>query len=223
MLISPSRIHSTLSSLLGNANSNPEATTSSSSSSGATHEGVHTALLITPQGQLISSANLPPSEEDEGDEGEEREEGDPVPDGANGNIFPSRQGENGENDSASAEEEEGEGDEEPYLETQERRRLLLGLASQWDQSESSKMECELGRLHFTYIQLDYPTQPSSTARDHLPTPKPPFVDGFVLVLNGDKAVPWSAFSSKVGLGFGFGTSQPRSTHWLWEDHQTTDR
>ncbi|WVF67313.1 hypothetical protein IAT40_002064 [Kwoniella sp. CBS 6097] len=176
MLISPARIHSTLSSLLGNANA--EASSSTRTPAG-THEGVHTALLITPQGQLISSANLPPSDADADEE-----------DGGN---------ENGQPDGVDVENEangEEEDDEGPYLETQERRRLLLGLASQWDQSESSKMECELGKLHFTYIQLDYPSQPSSTSREHLPAVKPPFVDGFVLVLNGDKDVPWNVFSTK---------------------------
>ncbi|WVQ94906.1 hypothetical protein IAU59_001992 [Kwoniella sp. CBS 9459] len=188
MLISPARIHSTLSSILGNA----EASSSGAGAGSGAHEGVHTALLITPQGQLISSANLPPSDEDDDDEEEGQQEAgrEGQRDGASG---PNGVRDYDENDGG---DEGDEGDDGPYLETQERRRLLLGLASQWDQSESSKMECELGRLHFTYIQLDYPNQPSSTAREHLPAVKPPFVDGFVLVLNGDKDVPWSLFSSK---------------------------
>jgi hypothetical protein len=62
--------------------------------------------------------------------------------------------ENGPNggDSADGEDEDGdEGDEEeeevtdsePWLEGPERLRLLLGLASQWEEDESPRVECEV--------------------------------------------------------------------------------
>ncbi|WVR09626.1 hypothetical protein IAU60_006698 [Kwoniella sp. DSM 27419] len=165
MLISPARVHSTLTSILGPKPSS----------------GPHTALLITPQGQLVSAAHIPldVDEEDESDRGVE--------------------GAVGMDGQAEAEQSEGLGegeDDEPYLETQERKRLLLGLASQWNDSEGQKMECELGRLYFTYIPIPVSPQPTVSGRDHLPGVRPPPVDGFVLVLNGAKAVPWSAFTSK---------------------------
>lgn len=36
-----------------------------------------------------------------------------------------------------------EDDDEPYLEEPERLRLLAGLASQWDEGQSPKIECEV--------------------------------------------------------------------------------
>lgn len=75
--------------------------------------GPHTALLILPQGRLLCSA----SRYDETFTGDENEN---------------------ENEN----EEENE-DEQPYLEEPERLRLLCGLASQWEEDDSSKIECEV--------------------------------------------------------------------------------
>lgn len=37
-----------------------------------------------------------------------------------------------------------EDDDEPYLDEPERLRLLAGLASQWEDGQSPKIECEVG-------------------------------------------------------------------------------
>ncbi|WWD19861.1 hypothetical protein CI109_104328 [Kwoniella shandongensis] len=152
MLISPSHIHSLLTSLLS-----PLSTS-----------GPHTALLILPQGQLLSSAFI---DQDEGEDGNEDED----------------------------EEEEGEDeDNEPYLEKPERLRLLLGLASQWNEGESQKMECELGRLHFTSIPLPTPSssEPNLANPNFLPAIRPPTVERFVLVLNGTVGTGWGTLGEK---------------------------
>ncbi|KAK8853433.1 hypothetical protein IAR55_004139 [Kwoniella newhampshirensis] len=165
MLISPSHIHTLLSSLL---------------SSQRGPEGPHTALLILPQGQLISSAFADLDDEgEESDAGEEGEEGE-----GDGGV----DGDGGEDE-----------DEEPYLERPERLRLLLGLASQWNEGESQKMECELGRLHFTSISLplnDGNTTTSNVNMNYLPAVRPPVVDRFVLVLNGTTRTGWATLSAK---------------------------
>lgn len=112
MLISPAKIHASLSALL----------------SSTPVSGPHTALLITPQGQLISAASIPADEDEESGEGGEGEEGDGVV-GTGGVIA-----------------------EEPYLDPPARLRLLLGLASQWNQGESPKMECEV-KIGFPPFQM----------------------------------------------------------------------
>ncbi|WVW86397.1 hypothetical protein I302_108443 [Kwoniella bestiolae CBS 10118] len=158
MLISPSKIHSILTSLL-----------SPSSSSGP-----HTALLIYPNGHLVSSASMEDSSSQQ-DQDQDQDQDDVGND---------------------EDEEDGQGDEEPYLETQERRRLLLGLASQWNENEGGKMECELGKLHFTYLPLPPSDPVSSIGRESLPSVKPLPIDGFVLVLNGTKEVDWKVLVGK---------------------------
>lgn len=107
MLISPIRVYDLLKGLL-----EPDE-----------DKGPHTALLITPSGQLLSQAVLPEEDVDE-----ERE--------ANGDAGEA---------AGEVEEEEGEEvDDEPWLEGPERLRLLLGLASQWEEDESPRVECEVG-------------------------------------------------------------------------------
>jgi hypothetical protein len=48
--------------------------------------------------------------------------------------------ENGEEDANGGTDESGD---EPYLDDPERMRLLLGLASQWEEDESPRVECEV--------------------------------------------------------------------------------
>ncbi|OXG79451.1 hypothetical protein C349_04400 [Cryptococcus neoformans var. grubii Br795] len=158
MLISPAKIHASLSALL----------------SSTPVSGPHTALLITPQGQLISAASIPADEDEESGEGGEGEEGDGVV-GTGGVVA-----------------------EEPYLDPPARLRLLLGLASQWNQGESPKMECELGRLHFTSLPLPAADAPSFVVlKDNLlPEVKPARVDKFLLVLNG-RGTGWDVLSQKA--------------------------
>ncbi|WWC64827.1 uncharacterized protein I303_107441 [Kwoniella dejecticola CBS 10117] len=176
MLISPSKIHSILTSLLS---SSPSPSSSSSSA-----DGPHTALLIYPNGQLVSSACIPLDDSATGSESESQnhEQG-----GANNDD--NTQGED-------EDEEDGDEDEEPYLEIQERRRLLLGLASQWGRDDSGKMECELGKLHFTWIALPPPDNVSSIGKESLPAVKSQVIDGFILVLNATKDVDWKVLVQK---------------------------
>ncbi len=91
MLVSPSRIHSNLVDLTLKS------------------DDLHTALLILPQGQLISLAS----------------------------TFGVRTSDQGEG-SPKDREEEG-----LWLDGPERLRLLLGLASQWEEDESPRVECEV--------------------------------------------------------------------------------
>ncbi|WVQ83660.1 hypothetical protein IAT38_005803 [Cryptococcus sp. DSM 104549] len=135
--------------------------------------GPHCALLITPQGQLVAVATLPDEDDDSAD-GE---------DGDNG----------GEEDGEG--EGEGEGEDEPYLDPPARLRLLLGLASQWGEDESPKMECELGRLHFTSLPLPPPDASANQAL--LPEQRPRMVERFVLVLNGRNGTAWDVLGTKA--------------------------
>lgn len=114
VLISPARINDLLTSLLDN-------------DAGA---GPHTALLITPQGQLLSHVTL--SYDDDGDDGEEEE-------GDSGFTDAEANGDAGDGDGDTDDDAE-----EPWLEGPERLRLLLGLASQWEEDESPRVECEVG-------------------------------------------------------------------------------
>jgi hypothetical protein len=107
MLLSPLRIHDLLQSLL--------------SFDAGTCEGLHTALLLVPQGQLIACATTPyfPSNDTQ-------------------SVTTSDQA--AFSDLADEEDEQGE---EPYLDAPERLRLLSGLASQWEDDDSPRVECEV--------------------------------------------------------------------------------
>ncbi|EIW70062.1 hypothetical protein TREMEDRAFT_61824 [Tremella mesenterica DSM 1558] len=104
----------------------------------------HTALLIGPQGQLVcwtTNKNQPFSHDPqiEGEQQHERNE-DITHDGAVANGE-----EDGQNEDRVHEEEKqyvDEEEEEPYLEDPERLRLILGLASQWEEDASPRVECE---------------------------------------------------------------------------------
>jgi hypothetical protein len=110
MLFSPDQIHSLLESLL--------------SVGAAEGNGLHTAMLLIPQGQLIACATASYAAHEDststGDLADLTEEG-----------------------NAEGLEDEGEVDDEPYLDAPERLRLLSGLASQWDEDESPRVECEV--------------------------------------------------------------------------------
>jgi hypothetical protein len=117
MLVSPIRVHNLLAGLLD-------------------EDGPHTALLITPPGQLIAQASL----DDEGSE----------PNGTNATDASEADtgeredsGSEGGSEDGSEEGSEEDDDDEPYLEGPERLRLLLGLASQWEDDESPRVECEV--------------------------------------------------------------------------------
>ncbi|TYJ59000.1 hypothetical protein B9479_000439 [Cryptococcus floricola] len=144
MLISPSKIHAALTDVLSSNHA----------------DGPHTALLITPQGRLMSRASISLDDEDSDD----------------GN---------------------GEGVDEPYLDPPARVRLLLGLASQWNEGSSAKMECELGRLHFTSLSLGASETPSTlvVSQNLLPESKPAKVDRLLLVLNG-RGTGWDVLAAK---------------------------
>lgn len=121
MLVSPIRVHGLLSGLLGATDA----------------DGPHTALLITPQGQLLAKASID-------DEDDYEENGD-----AEG------EGEDGEDKEDEEEQDDGDEDDEdePYLEGPERLRLLLGLASQWEEDESPRVECEVRDAAWTDVDL----------------------------------------------------------------------
>lgn len=111
MLVSPIRVHKLLSGLLGASDA----------------DGPHTALLITPQGQLLAKATVDDEDYEENGDAEGDDE-----DGAD------------KEDEDEQEDGDEEDDDEPYLEGPERLRLLLGLASQWEEDESPRVECEVG-------------------------------------------------------------------------------
>lgn len=95
MLVSPEQIHRYLGDML-----DPD-------------RGLHTALLIMPNGRLICSASVFGAPGDaEQTTSEELEEGQEVVEGQ-------------------------------WLDRPERVRLLLGLASQWAEDESPRIECEV--------------------------------------------------------------------------------
>ncbi|KAI9633718.1 uncharacterized protein MKK02DRAFT_38375 [Dioszegia hungarica] len=174
MLISPLRLHHDLTSIL----------------SPTIDAGPHTALLILPEGRLLSSATRYDelyAEEAEG----EAEEADNAPD-MNGLSVSG-----GISGGAADGGEEGEGEEEePYLDEPERIRLLCGLASQWEEDESPRVECELGRLLLVPIPLPSAGAPS-TMPQNLPAAKGLQPRMFVLVLNGTKGTAWSDMTSKA--------------------------
>lgn len=135
MLVSPIRVHGILTDLLETQES----------------AGPHTALLITPQGQLLCHATLPDTDDDslDGDsEGSGAVDGDGDGDVHKGNGH-GPGSEDGGYDAAS-DEDEGD-DDEPWLEGPERLRLLLGLASQWEEDESPRVECEVSTGNFCRV------------------------------------------------------------------------
>ncbi|ODN77455.1 hypothetical protein L202_04633 [Cryptococcus amylolentus CBS 6039] len=148
MLISPSKIHAALTSVLSPNHA----------------EGPHTALLITPQGRLMSRAAINLDDDQDSDDGNGKGEG---------------------------------GVDEAYLDPPARVRLLLGLASQWNEASSAKMECELGRLHFTSLSLGASETPSPSvvSQNLLPESKPAKVDRLLLVLNG-RGTGWNVLAAK---------------------------
>jgi hypothetical protein len=124
MLISPLRLHHDLTSIL----------------SPTIDAGPHTALLILPEGRLLSSATR--YDELYADEAEaDAEEAGGAPD-MNGLSV---SGEEPGSATDGAEVDEGD-EEEPYLDEPERIRLLCGLASQWEEDESPRVECEVSLL-----------------------------------------------------------------------------
>ncbi|KAL7424586.1 hypothetical protein Q5752_000270 [Cryptotrichosporon argae] len=156
MLISPATTHSLLRDLL-------------------TPSGAHTALLVTPAGQLVCQATL-----------------DEYADGANGGEAADSEGAAGDADAV----QEGEvGDEEPYVEPQQRLRILMGLAAQWEPGVPPKQECELGRLYFHSVALPEPEHAGPGIL--LPSVRPQIPRSFVLVLNGGADAPWPNFASQV--------------------------
>ncbi|KAL1405120.1 hypothetical protein Q8F55_008743 [Vanrija albida] len=161
VLISPARINDLLTSLLDN-------------DSGA---GPHTALLITPQGQLLSHVTLSYDDEADEDADDEGQDADGEPNGEAGDL-----------------DAEDDAEEEPWLEGPERLRLLLGLASQWEEDESPRVECELGRLFLRPIPLPDAERVPETG---MPVVRPPHVSSFVLVLNGTSSTPWTALAQKA--------------------------
>jgi hypothetical protein len=106
-------------------------------------------------------------------------------------------------------EDEGE---EPYLDGPERMRLLCGLASQWEEDESPRVECEvtsdvlltlvradltqLGRLLLVPIPVPR-GEPPTTMAQNLPATKGLQPKMFILVLNGTKGTAWTDLTTKV--------------------------
>jgi hypothetical protein len=101
MLLSPAKIHDDLSSI-----------TSTSDTSYP-----HTAMLITPAGQIMSWVSTPP--------GYDYYDQDPNNDHENGDS-----------------QQEGD-EEEPWLDTPERLRLILGLVAEFTEGTVSKVESEV--------------------------------------------------------------------------------
>lgn len=91
--------------------------------------GPHTALLILPEGRLLASAT---------------KYNDELPVNGGQPNEPDGDEEGGDDDEQDVEEE---GDE-PYLDEPERMRLLCGLASQWEEDESPRVECEVSDSGF---------------------------------------------------------------------------
>lgn len=122
MLISPHKLHRDLTSILI---STPD-------------QGPHTVLLILPQGRLLASSSVYDQLYNEELEVEDASGGED-PDVGSLEI----------NNTESHEDAEDVG-EEPYLDEPERLRLLCGLASQWEEDESPRVECEVS--HWTQRQ-----------------------------------------------------------------------
>jgi hypothetical protein len=117
MLFSPAAIHDNLSSV-----------TSSTDTSLP-----HTALLITPAGQIMSWVSTPPGYDYYDGDGAGSQEHD-----QNGDA---------NYDEGVIDEEEGdEGDDEPWLDTPERLRLILGLVAEFTEGIVNKIESEVCNL-----------------------------------------------------------------------------
>jgi hypothetical protein len=119
---------------------------------------IHTAILISPNGQVVASASRGDSDDDPVDTG-------------------------------------------PELDGPERRRLLLGLAAQWQEDESPRVECEvgshvtvadkqLGRLLFSAVSF---ALAESVIDSTSPSTK------LLLVLNGSQETPWHNLAEQVSL------------------------
>jgi hypothetical protein len=108
MLLSPARIHADLSNI----------------TSPTDNTYPHTALLITPAGQIMSWVSTPPGFDYYEDDSKDDTDGD---------------------------EQDDEGEEEPWLDTPERLRLILGLVAEFTEGSVSKVESEVSciPLHIT--------------------------------------------------------------------------
>lgn len=150
MLISPLRLHHDLTSLL----TSPAAASSSSASTTGSPHGPHTALLILPEGRLLASTSrYDELYADDGGYETGVEAGD-------------------EADGADTDAGEGGGEDEPYLDEPERIRLLCGLASQWEEDESPRVECEvspLAAILFRLVQCCMADHPSSAVYSSRPS------------------------------------------------------
>jgi hypothetical protein len=126
MLISPTRLHHDLLAVL----------------SPTADAGPHSALFILPEGRLLASATrydelYVVEQEDEDAHDDDAPDVGGISVGGYGGPSTAVASEGGEG------EEEEEEEEEPYLDEPERLRLLCGLASQWEEDESPRVECEV--------------------------------------------------------------------------------
>jgi len=109
MLLSPAKVHADLSRI-----------TSSTDTTAP-----HTALLITPAGQIMCSVSTPPGYD---------------------YYEPEGSGTNEDGEDQDVDEEDGgygEEEEEPWLDTPERFRLILGLVAEFTEGSVSKVESEV--------------------------------------------------------------------------------
>ena len=128
-------------------------------------DGPHTALLAAPHGQVVCSASRSYEDEDLGESSTAgrqgatdggvngRGDGTGDDDGDADGHAASGDGVEGTNGDAEG-EAEGEGDDEPWLDEPERLRLLLGLASQWNEDDSPRIECEVSGSAHQDVVLD---------------------------------------------------------------------
>ena len=185
-------------------------------------------MLATPQGQIICVATRSLLDEDEA--GPSRLTGDSTIDAENeretkdgGRVEADTSAENkaGEDGLVNGEmdQDDEDAEDEPWLEEPERQRLLLGLASQWNEDDSPRIECEvsllladktehhtrtqcepyrcsfqLGRLYIRNIMLP-PAEPPNVG---VPLIRPPPVTNILLILNGSIETPWSDLALEVG-------------------------
>ena len=122
MLFSPAAIHQNLS----------DVTSSTDTSS------PHTALLITPAGQIMSWVSTPPGY-DYYDGEVDGQQGEPNGDGDYEEGLDAGEGEDGD-----------EGNDEPWLDTPERLRLILGLVAEFTEGTVNKIESEVSLPDLKY-------------------------------------------------------------------------
>lgn len=118
---------------------------------------------------------------------------------------------NGHGNGNTEEDEEGE---EPWLDTPERLRLILGLVAEFTEGSVSKVESEvgpssnskggadnrqLGKLLVSPIWLDGPEESAAAIT---PAVRPPASSSFLLVLNGTSKSEWAVLSAKVSTRCG---------------------